>query len=156
MRLKGTNIISVSYKNQDPELATLVLKELISVYFTKHLEVHRSADAFNFVAQQSDEVRARLNQTEEELKQVKGDAGITSLNESMTNLNASLARTREALQAAQAELAEEKAVIQEMEKSCGVAGRKICRTRERRLKTRKLFSNITLLSTVCASFVKRR
>ena len=51
-----------------------MLRELISVYFTKHLEVHRSADAFNFVAQQSDEVRARLNQTEEELKQLKGDA----------------------------------------------------------------------------------
>ena len=62
--LKGTNIIMVSYKNTDPELATLVLKELISRYFTKHLDVHRSADAFNFVAQQSDEVRARLNQTE--------------------------------------------------------------------------------------------
>ena len=62
--LKGTNIIMVSYKNPDPELATLVLKELISRYFTKHLDVHRSADAFNFVAQQSDEVRARLNQTE--------------------------------------------------------------------------------------------
>jgi uncharacterized protein involved in exopolysaccharide biosynthesis/Mrp family chromosome partitioning ATPase len=114
--LKGTNIITVSYKNKNPELATLVLRELISVYFTKHLEVHRSADAFNFVAQQSDEVRARLNQTEEELKQLKGDAGITSLNESMTNLNTSVARTGEALQAAQAELAEEKAVIQEMEK----------------------------------------
>src|SRR5262245_14631478 len=34
--LKGTNIITVSYKNKNPELATLVLKELISMYFTKH------------------------------------------------------------------------------------------------------------------------
>ena len=69
--LKGTNIIMVSYKNPDPELATLVLKELISRYFTKHLDVHRSADAFNFVAQQSDEVRARLNQTEQELNSLR-------------------------------------------------------------------------------------
>ena len=110
----------VSYRNKDPQLATLVLNELISRYFTKHLEVHRSADAFNFVTQQSDQVRAHLNQTEEELKQLKGEAGITSLAESTTNLNAELAKTREALQAAETERAEQQAVVQEMEKS--VAG----------------------------------
>ena len=96
--LRGTNIILVSYKSRDPELATLVLKELLARYFTKHLEVHRSADAFNFVSQQSDEVRARLNQTEEELKRLKDKSGITSLTESTTNLNAELSKTREALQ----------------------------------------------------------
>src|SRR5258708_25907632 len=37
---KGSNIIFVSYKNQDPQLATLVLQELLSRYFVKHLEVH--------------------------------------------------------------------------------------------------------------------
>ena len=115
--LRGTNIIMVAYKNPDPELASLVLKELISRYFTKHLEVHRSADAFNFVAQQSDEVRARLNQTEQELKQLKGEAGITSLSESLTNLSVSLKKTRDELQASEAELAEQRAAVQEMEKA---------------------------------------
>ena len=61
---KGSNIIFISYKNRNPELATLVLQELLSRYFVKHLEVHRSAGAFDFVAQQTDQVRARLNQTE--------------------------------------------------------------------------------------------
>src|SRR5256714_13044849 len=46
---KGSNIILVSYKNRSPEIATLVLQELLSRYFVKHLEVHRSADAFDFV-----------------------------------------------------------------------------------------------------------
>ena len=65
---KGSNIIFVSYKNHDPEMATLVLQELLSRYFVKHLEVHRSAGAFDFVTQQTDQVRARLNQTEDALK----------------------------------------------------------------------------------------
>jgi uncharacterized protein involved in exopolysaccharide biosynthesis len=34
---KGSNIIFVSYKNRDPQLATLVLQELLSRYFVKHL-----------------------------------------------------------------------------------------------------------------------
>src|SRR5205809_244558 len=37
---KGSNIILVSYKNANPEMATLVLQELLSRYFVKHLEVH--------------------------------------------------------------------------------------------------------------------
>ena len=113
---KGSNVIVVSYKNQDPQLARTVLDELIGRYFVKHLEVHRSAEAFNFVTQQSDQVRARLNQTEEELTRLKGKARITSLPESTTNLNAELTRTHEALKAAETERAEQEAIIQEMDK----------------------------------------
>jgi Mrp family chromosome partitioning ATPase/uncharacterized protein involved in exopolysaccharide biosynthesis len=115
--LRGTNIILVTYKNSDPALATLVLKQLVTRYFTKHLEVHRSADAFNFVSQQSDEVKARLNRTEDELRRLKDEAGITSLPESTTILNADLARTREALQLAETEHVEQVALVQGLEKS---------------------------------------
>ena len=114
--IPGTNVIQVSYRNRDPELATLVLKELVTRYFTKHLEVHRSADAFNFVSQQSDEVRGRLRQTEDELKRLKDQAGVLSLTESTTNLNAELAKTREALSGAETERAEQQAVLGEMDK----------------------------------------
>jgi uncharacterized protein involved in exopolysaccharide biosynthesis/Mrp family chromosome partitioning ATPase len=113
--LDGTNVILVSFKNRDPRLVTLVLKELVARYFIKHLEIHRSADAFNFVAQQSDLVRARLSQTEEELRSLKSDVGITSLKESTTNLNAEQAKTREALEAAEADLAEQRARIAKIE-----------------------------------------
>src|SRR2546423_6004188 len=51
---KGSNIIGVSYTNRKPEVTTQVLGELVTRYFTKHLEVHRSAGAFDFVRQQSD------------------------------------------------------------------------------------------------------
>ena len=114
---KGSTVIMVSYQNRDPELATLVLNELISRYFFKHLEVHRSAEAFNFVTQQSDQVRARLNQTEEELKQLKSKAGIISLMESTALINAELASTQNALKSAKSEYAEQQARVQELEKS---------------------------------------
>ena len=65
---RGSNIIFAAYANPDPELATLVLDELLNRYFTKHLEVHRSAGAFDFVTQQTDQVHTRLNETEDALK----------------------------------------------------------------------------------------
>src|SRR5690349_10492185 len=38
-----SDIILVTYKNRDPQLAVMVLEELVNRYFSKHLEVHRSS-----------------------------------------------------------------------------------------------------------------
>ena len=111
---KGSNIILVSYKNRNPEIATLVLQELLSRYFVKHLEVHRSADAFDFVTQQTDQVRTRLNQTEDALKSLREKTGVVSLKEGSTALTAEAAKTQDALNAAEAELAEGKALVKQM------------------------------------------
>src|SRR6266567_2810406 len=108
---KGSNIILVSYDNRDPQIATLVLQELLSRYFVKHLEVHRSAGAFDFVSQQTDQVRARLNQTEDALKLLREKTGIVSLEEGSKALTTEAAKTREDLNAAEAELAEGKALV---------------------------------------------
>src|SRR5437588_12781734 len=83
---KNSNIIGVSYQDRKPEVATVVLNELVNRYFTKHLEVHRSAGAFDFVSQQTDQVRSRLNQTEDALKALKAKAGILDLKESTVGL----------------------------------------------------------------------
>src|SRR5437667_2138420 len=108
---KGSNIILVSYKNRDPQIATLVLQELLSRYFVKHLEVHRSAGAFDFVAQQTDQVRARLNQTEAAWKSLRQKTGIASLKEGSAALTAEAAKTQEQLNAAEADLAEQQALV---------------------------------------------
>ena len=91
---KGSNIIGVSYQNRKPEVATAVLNELVNRYFTKHLEVHRSAGAFDFVSQQTDQIRARLGQTEDTLKQLKAKAGIYDLKDSIAALNTEQAKRR--------------------------------------------------------------
>jgi succinoglycan biosynthesis transport protein ExoP len=111
---RGSNIIVVTYRNRDPELTPLVLNELLNRYFVKHLEVHRSAGAFDFVTQQTDQVRMRLNRTEDALKALKGKIGILSLADGMTNLSAELARTEEQLHAAEADLAEQRARVKQM------------------------------------------
>jgi len=111
---KGSNIIFVSYKNHNPELTTLVLNELVNRYFNKHLEVHRSTCAFDFVTQQTDQVRTRLNQTEDALQALKAKAGIVSLSGSTTALVNEAGRTEEQLHNAESELAEGKARVEEL------------------------------------------
>jgi uncharacterized protein involved in exopolysaccharide biosynthesis/Mrp family chromosome partitioning ATPase len=108
---KGSDVIFISYKNRNPEMATLVLQELLSRYFVKHLEVHRSAGAFDFVTQQTDQVRARLNQTEDALKSLRDKTGIVSLKDGSAAISTEAAKTKEQLNDAEADLAEQKAVV---------------------------------------------
>jgi polysaccharide biosynthesis transport protein len=119
---KGGNILFVNYTNSDPQLTTLVLSELVKRYFIKHLEVHRSAGAFDFVTQQTDQVRARLNQTEDALKPLKAQAGIISLKDSQANIATELARIEGDLRGAQTELAEQQARVKQLEGSPAGAG----------------------------------
>lgn len=114
--VKESNIISVSYRNRDPQLAIQVLQELVKRYFDKHLEIHRSLGTFNFLTREADQLRAQLNQTEEELKQLKAKAGITSLAEDTATLATELGKVQEERDVAEAELAAQKARVKEIEK----------------------------------------
>src|SRR5206468_10949381 len=112
---KGSNIMGVSYTNRKPEVAPLVLNELVTRYFTKHLEVHRSAGAFDFVSQQTDQIRGRLNQTEDALKVLKAKAGVMSLQDSMTSISAQSQHSEDQLRAAESDLAEQQAKVRQIE-----------------------------------------
>jgi polysaccharide biosynthesis transport protein len=119
MTSPNSDIITVSYKNQDPKLAVLVLNELVNRYFTKHLEVHRSAAAFDFVSQQADQVRARLRATEESLKEIKAKAGVESAADNSGTLSADIIKIEDQYSAAESDLAEQAARVAEIEKSVG-------------------------------------
>ncbi|MGI9087587.1 MAG: GumC family protein [Chthoniobacterales bacterium] len=114
---KGSNIIFVSYASSDPELAVLVLDELLNRYFTKHLEVHRSAGAFDFVTQQTDQIHTRLNETEDALKALKAKAGIISYADSTAALSNQLQKVTDELYNAEEQVAAETNLVKLMEEA---------------------------------------
>ena len=115
--VKGSNIISIAYKNVDPRLATEVLDQLVKFYFDKHLEVHRSVGSFDLVGRQTDQLRKELSQTEEELKKLKATAGVTSVSEDIATASSELTKTQQELDGAETELAAQQARVNEIEKS---------------------------------------
>jgi polysaccharide biosynthesis transport protein len=118
--VKGTNIISVSFKSVDPDLPMPVVQELVKRYFDKHLEVHRSVGAFDFVTKETSELRNELDQTEQELKQLKEKAGIISLAEAKVALATELGKTQQDLDAAETDLVAQQARVKDLEKSLAV------------------------------------
>jgi uncharacterized protein involved in exopolysaccharide biosynthesis len=115
--VKDTNIISVAFRSDDPTLPMPVVQELVKRYFDKHLAVHRSTGAFDFVRQETAGLKKQLAQTEAELKQVKDSAGIISLTEARADIAAELGKTQQDLDGALADRASEKARVKDLEKS---------------------------------------
>lgn len=118
---KGSNVVYVSYRNNDPQLTVDVLREVVKRYFSKHLEIHRSVGAFDSIAQQVEEVRNRLKQTELELSKLKAESGILSVHDESVSLAAQRDMTKQGLVMTEAELAAQASRVLDMEKLLGGA-----------------------------------
>jgi polysaccharide biosynthesis transport protein len=110
-----TNIIVVTFRSSDPDLPKPLLSQLIKRYFDKHLEVHRSTGAFEFVARETADLKKVLSETEAELKRLKDSAGIISLAETKSDLAAEFGKTQQELDTAEAELAGQRVRVSDIE-----------------------------------------
>ena len=76
--IKKTNLIKVSYKSTDPQLAARVLRTLASLYMDKHLTVHRPPGAFDFFQQQTERYREQLVAAEKRLAEFSRGEGVVA------------------------------------------------------------------------------
>ena len=73
-----TNLISVSYKAREPELAARVLNTLASLYLDKHLALRRVPGAFEFFNRQAEGYREALENAEAKLAEFSRKEGVVS------------------------------------------------------------------------------
>lgn len=114
---ESPNVLYVSYANELSEIPKVTLEKLVELYFKKHLEIHRSAAAFDTVSAQTEEVRRRLEDTEKELNALRTETGIVSLADAISVLSSQKAKTQEDLMKSKADLAEQVATIESLTKS---------------------------------------
>jgi uncharacterized protein involved in exopolysaccharide biosynthesis/Mrp family chromosome partitioning ATPase len=117
---RRSNIILVQFRHPDPGVARQVLDALLKTYLDKHVSIHQGIGVLDdFFAQQADQIRARLAQTEEEIKRLKAEAGIISLADAKAATLAELARLRSDLLTTEAQLAEQRAALNHLLGSVG-------------------------------------
>jgi polysaccharide biosynthesis transport protein len=106
-----SKIIRIGFSHRDKGLVQPVLTSLVEAYQSKHIAVHGNKGAIdeNF-RRQLEELRVALAQTEAELKQVRTNLGIVSIEESKKSAVERLNRINEQLMTAEGELAEARAV----------------------------------------------
>lgn len=113
-----SSVIRLVFSHPDPEITQSVLREIIAQYLTMHVEIHRAVGIVgDFLTQETDQLRARLAQTEEELHKARAKAGIISLEDSKRTYTEQIANVRQEILSAQAEFAERSAAFQELTKN---------------------------------------
>lgn len=105
-------VIRIAFSHRDATLTQTVVQQVIDAYQEKHAAVHLDvAKGMEFLTQEIDALRASLATTEKELRDIKDRAGVDSVEEARTTLTARASRLTQEIMAAEAELAEKRAVL---------------------------------------------
>ena len=79
--VRKSDVIDVSFKHKDPQMAATVVNTLVSFYLDRHLHVHKNPQAYDFFQEQSQILRNKLNEAEEKLERFKKKHAVSSLDE---------------------------------------------------------------------------
>ncbi|HZR19652.1 MAG TPA: Wzz/FepE/Etk N-terminal domain-containing protein [Verrucomicrobiae bacterium] len=109
-----STVIRIEYRHPDPEVAQMVVTNLIDSYMKKHAEIHRGGGFDEFLTRETDQLHSQLIGTEESLRKEKSRLGIVSLEQARKFQDDQISRLREKLMDAQAQLAEREAVFTEI------------------------------------------
>ena len=75
-----SSVVNIVFKHPDPEITAQVVRLVVEQYLKSHVEIHRSSGMVGeFLAQETDQLRSRLAQTEEELRRARAKAGVLSV-----------------------------------------------------------------------------
>jgi uncharacterized protein involved in exopolysaccharide biosynthesis/Mrp family chromosome partitioning ATPase len=117
---RESSVINLSFQHPDPQVVQPVLVRLIDSYFKKHAEIHRVGAFDDFLEKETDQLRSRVAQTSEELRKARARFGITSVQEAKKTLENQLSSLQQQKLSSQTELAERRAVLNEILKKQGL------------------------------------
>lgn len=114
---KRSDVIRIILQHRDPDVVQPVLGALVENYIKRHFEIHRAVGIINeFLTQETDQMRSRLAQTEQELRTAKVKTDVLSIDDARRAYSDQLADVRRNLLTAEAEMAERQARLQEIVK----------------------------------------
>jgi capsular exopolysaccharide synthesis family protein len=114
--LKDSSIISISYKAESPKLAQNVIATLINYYLEKHIAVHQTPGSHQFFLEQANQLRSKLALSEDELRNLRDESGISSIEEQQQVIFSRITGLEGQTDLAEAELAACQAKIQGLQK----------------------------------------
>ena len=114
---RKSSVLLLIFRHPDPAVAQPVLSHLTDAYLKRHDEIHRGGGLLDdFFSRKADELRARLSTTEADLKKLKADAQIISLDDSKRGYIELMGKLRQELLSSEADLAERRTLLGELVK----------------------------------------
>ncbi len=107
-----SSVILITFRHPDAAVVQPVLSQLTDTYLKRHVEIHRGVGVRDdFFSRQADQLRSRLATTEADLKKLKAEVNVISLDESKRAYMELMVKIRQELMAAEANLAEQRALL---------------------------------------------
>ena len=79
--IKKSNVIEISFKHSDPQIAAAVVNTLAEFYLDRHVSVHKTPRSYEFFQQQSNFLKTKLSSDESTLQALKEKYNVTELDE---------------------------------------------------------------------------
>ena len=95
--VRKSDVIRISLKHKDPQMAANVVNTLVKFYLDHHLNVHKNPQSYEFFQEQSQILKDQLNGAEGKLEAFKKRHAVSSLDEERTLLLRQEADLRAAL-----------------------------------------------------------
>jgi uncharacterized protein involved in exopolysaccharide biosynthesis len=119
---KSSSVLAVTFQHRDATLVQPVLQATLDQYLRMHVEVHRSAGMVgDYLAQETDQLRTRLAQTEEELRKARAKAGILAPEDARRAVAEQANLLRQQLFAARADYTQREQQLRELTQAAVVA-----------------------------------
>lgn len=95
INIEGTDILQVTYKNNDPEIASLVVNQLMNAYVNDNLSGNRAAaiSAGNFITSQLPKVKANVYNADAAIRKFKEKYQLTDLDQTQKSVAENIERT---------------------------------------------------------------
>jgi uncharacterized protein involved in exopolysaccharide biosynthesis/Mrp family chromosome partitioning ATPase len=112
----NSDVIQIIFKHPDPTVVQSVLAQVISTYLERYAQIHRPAGADEFLTQETDSLRHRLQDTEEALRAAKTNLVGISLEDAEKLLGEKISKIQQDIDDSTALLAQHQAAIDELSK----------------------------------------
>ncbi|MEM8666675.1 MAG: hypothetical protein AAGG48_04120 [Planctomycetota bacterium] len=90
-----SNLVSVSYTSDDPELSREIVATLVEFYLEEHAALHRSEGTYEFLLNEKEAVQTALRSKEDQLRRLKSETGLVSPAEQRAALVTRIARLQD-------------------------------------------------------------
>ena len=113
---RKSNVVSVYYDTDSPELAQAVVSALVNSYRDEHARIHKTEGSKSFFLEQLDALQNRVSQAAADLRDAKDDMGLASIDGHRSMLETQLQELSSSKMAAESKLAESNALYDELKR----------------------------------------
>jgi uncharacterized protein involved in exopolysaccharide biosynthesis len=85
---RESTVIVIQYDADRPKLAQTVCGAVVDAYRQQHMRIHRSEESRPFFAEQQERLRSQLDEALENVRRVKNELGLSSIDQRRTSLEA--------------------------------------------------------------------